>query len=149
MKRIFHALGLSILIISFPALSADLPDAFPDDIPVADYMTVVNSMQVRDDLMVDFHAPGQTMDGVAEWLIAELTAAGWNNTDDTGSSRSRIMVFMKGDRRCGIMVTNSVMSPSMQIDNSTKGIQMQISGGSGDNQGGASAISSAGADGNN
>ena len=141
MKRVILVAAIVILALGWRANAAELPDAFPGDIPVADYMAVTSSTQVGDDLMVDFHAPGQTMDGVAEWLIANLTAAGWNNSDDTGSSRSRILVFTKGDRRCGVMVTNFVMSPSMQMDETIKGVQMQISGGSDNSQEGATATS--------
>ena len=142
MPNRFRAVPLALILMSWSAISAELPDTFPDDIPVADFMTVVSTMQVREELMVDFHAPGQTMDGVAEWLIAAMTGAGWENTDNTGSSRSRILVFFKGERRCGMMVTNFVMSPGMQMDETTKGIQMQISGGGDTDGDGPSATSS-------
>ncbi|MBT8081402.1 MAG: hypothetical protein KJO56_03160 [Gammaproteobacteria bacterium] len=119
-----------ILVMSKLSFAADLPDSFPGDVPVADFMEVTSVSQVRDDLMVDFHAPGQAMDSVAEWVIAGMTDAGWKSTGDSGSSRNRILAFEKGDRRCGVMITNFVMSPSMQIDESIKGVQYQISGGS-------------------
>ena len=137
-----RAIPLALLLLCWQAISAELPDSFPGDIPVADFMTVVSSTQVRDDLMADFHAPGQTMDGVAEWLIGQMTASGWNNSDDSRLPNSRILVFIKGDRRCGVMVTNSVMSPSMQMDDTIKGVQMQISGGSDSGDDGAAATSS-------
>ena len=131
-------LGLSGL-----SFATDLPDTFPGDVPVADFMEVTSVMQVRDDLTVDFHAPGQSMDSVAEWVIAGMTEAGWQNTDDTPSSRNRILVFTKGDRRCGVMITNFVMNASMQMDDSIKGVQYQISGGSDSGQDEAAVASEA------
>lgn len=121
---------LSMLIAALQAGAVDLPEDFPGDVPVADFMEPTSFVQVRDDLMADFQAPGQTMDGVAEWLIDNLTAAGWDHTDDSSAGRNRILVFMKGDRRCGVMITDFVMSPSMQMDETIKGVQLQISGGS-------------------
>ena len=130
---------LAILLTTVPAGAADLPG----DVPVADFMEQTSFMQVRDSIMADYHAPGQTMDGVAEWLIANLTAAGWDHTDDSSAGRNRILVFMKGDRRCGVMITDFVMSPSMQMDETIKGVQLQISGGgdSGDQDSASSASS--------
>ena len=142
MNRKIRSIPLALLILSWQTISAELPDAFPGDIPVADFMTVFSSTQVRDDMNVSFHAPGQTMDGVAEWLIAAMTGAGWELSDDSALPNSRIMVFVKGDRRCGMMVTNSVMNESMQVDNTIKGIQMQISGGSEGGEEGAAVSSS-------
>ena len=140
--RISGALALLSLCLFPPVASGtDLPASFPGDVPVADYMEVTSVMEVRDSLMIDFNAPGQTMDGVAEWYIAEMTAAGWDNTSDGGHARSRILVFMKGDRRCGIMVTNFILTQSMQMDESIKKVQLQCSGGS--DAGEASSASSA------
>ena len=142
MKRKNIAIVLSAMLLCWSAVAAELPAGFPSDIPVADFMTVFSSTQVRDDMNVSFHAPGQTMDGVAEWLIAAMTGAGWNHSDDSALPNSRILVFVKGDRRCGMMVTNSVMNESMQMDNTIKGIQMQISGGSDSGDEGAAVSSS-------
>ena len=130
MNRKIRLVPLAFLILSWQAIPAELPDAFPADIPVADFMTVFNSTQVRDDMNVSFHAADQSVDGVAEWLIAAMTDAGWDHSDDSTLPNSRILVFVKGDRRCGMMITNAIMNESMQRDDTIKGIQMQISGGS-------------------
>ena len=118
------------MLLCWSAIAAELPDNFPDDIPIADFLALESSLQQGDILMVDFHAPGQTIDNVIESLIQDMASAGWNNTSNTGSPQSRILVFMKGERRCGIRVRDFVMDAAMQMDNSTKLVQMQISGGS-------------------
>ncbi len=143
-RQFVYSSALALLLsMSGQALAAVLPDAFPGDVPVADFWEVTSVSQVRDDLMVDFHAPGQSMDSVAEWIIAGLTEAGWENVGDSASARNRILAFEKGDRRCGVLITNFVLSPSMQIDESIKGVQYQISGGSDSDQDAASVSSQA------
>ena len=142
MRRKNIPILLIAMLLCRSAIAAELPANFPSDIPVADFMTVFSSTQVRDDMNVSFYAPGQTMDGVADWLISAMISAGWDHSDDSALPNSRILVFVKGDRRCGMMVTNAVMNESMQMDDTIKGIQMQVSGGSEGGDEGAAVSSS-------
>lgn len=108
--------------------AAELPASFPPDVPVAEYMVVVNVTQVRDDLMIDLHAPGQTLQDVVDWFKSGLTAAGWNSDGETVLPRSAILAYSKDGRRCGVNITNFVMNESMQMDETIKGITLQIVG---------------------
>ena len=107
--------------------AAELPDTFPSDVPVADYMSVVSVTRFDDDLKVSLEAEGQTLAGVAEWFQSGLTAAGWSVEGEQVSERNAILAYKKGSRRCGIMVTNFVLNESMQMDTSKKGISIQVS----------------------
>lgn len=91
-------------------------------------MEVVGFTEVRDDIVVDLHAPDQTLQGVVEWFKAGLTAAGWKSEGETISARQAILAYSKNGRRCGVTVTNFVLNGSMQMEDSIKGITLQISG---------------------
>lgn len=115
------------LFTVFSTLNAtELPAAFPADVPIANYMKVVNVVQVRDDMMIDLHAPGQTLASVVEWFQSGLTTAGWQSDGETISERQAILAFSKNGRTCGVSITNFVLNSSMQMDDSTKGITLQL-----------------------
>ena len=127
-SKTFSILTLLPTLFVINALhAAELPANFPGDVPVADYMEVVNVMQVGDDMMVDLHAPGQTIASVVEWFQSGLTAAGWNSDGETISDRNAILAFSKNNRTCGVSITNFVMDSSMQMDDTIKGVTLQIS----------------------
>ena len=121
-------LALALFVAFAPATAAELPGSFPGDIPIADYMVVVNVTQVRDSMMIDLHAPGQTLADVVEWFKSGLAAEGWKSDGESISERQAILPHSKNGRKCGVMVTNFVLNSSMQMDESTKGISLQISG---------------------
>lgn len=118
----------TLFFIVTAAAAAELPAGFPDDVPVADYMKVVGFTEVRDDIMVDLHAPDQTLQGVVDWFEAGLTSAGWKSEGESISARQAILAYSKNGRRCGVTITNFVLNGSMQMDDSIKGITLQISG---------------------
>lgn len=122
------AAALLALSVSTTAYTAELPATFPDDVPIAAYMVVTNVMQVRDDLSVDLQAPGKDLAEVVEWFRSGLADAGWSSEGgESVTAKQAILAYKKDGRRCGVIVTDFVMSPSMQMDNSTKGITLQIS----------------------
>ena len=118
---------LLTMLVANPLYAAELPANFPSDVPVADYMEVVNVMQVGDDMMISFHAPGQTIASIVEWFQSGLGAAGWDSDGETISDRNAILAFSKNNRTCGVSVTNFVMNASMQMDETIKGVTLQIS----------------------
>jgi len=130
-RRIVNAVtAMAVLTLSSSGIAADLPASFPRDVPVADYMMVAGVTEVGDSLMVDLHAPGKTIDDVVEWFKSELTAAGWESEGEQVSARNAILAYQQNGRRCGVSVTNFVFDGSMQMDDTTKGITLQISGAS-------------------
>ena len=137
------------IVISLPAFfatamlcAAELPASFPPDVPIAEYMQVKNVTQVRDDLMIDLHAPDQTLQDVIDWFKSGLAAAGWNSDGETLLPRSAILAYSKDGRKCGVSITNFVMNEAMQMDESIKGITLQISGADDPAPGAASATAS-------
>ena len=110
------------------AIAADLPESFPGDVPVADYMTVASVTEVRDALMVDLHAPGKSVPEVVSWFKSGLEDAGWTSEGEQVSDRDAILAYRKNGRRCGVIVTNFILNSSMQMDEKTKGITLQITG---------------------
>jgi hypothetical protein len=138
----------TILVVFAAVAAAELPSGFPGDVPVADYMEVVGVSEVRDDLMVDLHAPGQTLMDVVEWFRAGLTSAGWKSEGETISEQQAILAYSKNGRRCGVTVTNFVLNSSMQMDDSIKGITLQISGNAAPSDDSESASEAADASGN-
>ena len=73
--------ALAVFLAFAPATAAELPGSFPGDVPIADYMVVVNVTQVRDSMMIDLHAPGKTLADVVEWFQSGLAAgAGLRST---------------------------------------------------------------------
>ena len=118
---------LLFCVATATTLASELPNNFPGDVPVADYMQVVNVTVVRDDMMVDLHAPGKSIVDVVEWFKSGLTANGWKSEGEQVSGRNAILAYKKSNRKCGVIVTNFVMDSSMQMDDSIKGITLQLS----------------------
>ena len=142
--RALRVLSLLVVLAVPPRIVADeLPANFPADVPIADYMSVASVTQVKRDLMVDLHAPDKELAEVVDWFTSGLAAEGWEDNGQTINDRRAILAFKKGDRRCGIMVTNFVLSPSMEMDETTKGISLQLSGGDGPSTSGASVSGAA------
>ena len=111
------------------APAAELPSGFPGDVPIADYMEVVNVTVVRDSMMVGLQAPGKSIDDVFAWFQSGLSANGWKSEGEQKSARNAILAYTKDGRRCGVSITNFIMNESMQMDDSIKGITLQLSGG--------------------
>ncbi len=127
--NVFKALTASVVFfVASNSIATDLPASFPGDVPVANYMQVASVTEVGDNLMVDLHAPGKTIDDVVGWFKSGLTAAGWESEAEQVSARDAILAYSKNGRRCGVIVTNFVLNSSMQMDDTTKGITLQIAG---------------------
>lgn len=116
-----------IIFASVLINAAELPASFPADVPIADYMEVVNVTQVRSDLMVDLHAATESLHDVVDWFKSSLSAAGWSLDGETVTSRMAILAYSKGTRRCGVNVTNFVLDSAMQRDDKIKGVTLQLS----------------------
>ncbi|MGI9270727.1 MAG: hypothetical protein ACR2QT_03060 [Woeseiaceae bacterium] len=119
---------VALFLFAGSGFAVELPASFPDDVPVADYMQVASVTEVRDSLMIDLHAPGKTIDDVVEWFKTGLTAAGWESEGEQVSARNAILAYKKDGRRCGVTVINFVLNSSMQMDDTAKGITLQITG---------------------
>ena len=126
--RIKSLLGLLLAFSTAAASSAELPANFPADVPIADYMQVTSVTVVRDSMMLTLQAPDKTISDVAAWVRSGLDANGWKSEGDQESERNAILAYTKQGRRCGVSVTNFVFNESMQMDDSIKGITLQVSG---------------------
>ena len=60
--------GLLFCLAVATAAAIELPDNFPGDVPIAEYMQVTDVMVVRDNLKVGLRAPGKTVADVAGWF---------------------------------------------------------------------------------
>ncbi|MEM7502472.1 MAG: hypothetical protein AAF417_10540 [Pseudomonadota bacterium] len=142
--RALSVLSFFVFLILPPMILAEeLPANFPADVPIADYMSVASVTRVKQDLMVDLHAPDKELTEVIDWFTSGLTAEGWEDNGQTVNDRRAILAFKKGSRRCGIMITDFVLSPSMEMDETTKGISLQLSGGDGPSTSGGSVSGAA------
>lgn len=129
MLRLFKPLIVASVFLAAPvAVAAELPGSFPGDVPVANYMTVASVTEVKDTLMVDLHAPGKSVADVVVWFKSGLEDAGWASEGEQVSERDAILAYRKNGRRCGVIVTNFILNSSMQMDEATKGITLQITG---------------------
>ncbi len=104
---------------------AQLPADWPADVELAEYMNCVSVTRVDDDFMVTFHAPNKSLDEVVEWFRSTMTSNNWESNGDTKTPGGAILAFAKDARTCGISFTDFVLSPSMQRDETTKGITIQ------------------------
>jgi len=120
--------AVAVFAFSNSGFAADLPASFPADVPVADYMSVAGVTEVGDSMMVDLHAPDKSIDDVVEWFKSGLAAAGWKSEGEQVSGRNAILAYKKHGRRCGVTVTNFILNSSMQMDETIKGITLQITG---------------------
>ena len=127
-KRLEMAAVASVLLAAPIAAAEELPASFPGDVSVADYMTVASVTEVKETLMVDLHAPGKSVADVVEWFTSALEGAGWTSEGQQVSERDAILAYRKNGRRCGVIVTNFILNSSMQMDEKTKGITLQITG---------------------
>lgn len=125
-KTVTTMIFLWAFFVSALSSAAELPANFPGDVPVADYMEFVSVSQVGNDMMVDLHAQDQALADVVEWFQSELPAAGWQSDGETITERNAILAYSKSGRNCGVIVTNFVLNSSMQMDESTKGITLQL-----------------------
>lgn len=119
---------MAFFLFAGSSFAVDLPASFPNDVPVADYMQLAGVTEVDNSMMIVFHAPGKTIDDVVEWFKSGLTSAGWESEAEQVTERNAILAYKKNGRRCGVSITNFVLSGSMQIDDTTKGITLQITG---------------------
>lgn len=119
---------LQLFLLAAVCSAAELPANFPSDVPVADYMEVTNVMEVRDTMMVDLQAPGQTIVSVTEWFKSGLADAGWKSDGESITDRNAILAYRKNGRKCGVSITDFVLNASAQMDRTTKGITLQITG---------------------
>lgn len=124
-------MGLLLVVLSIlpggALVAADLPENFPADVPVADYMQVVSVTVVGDDMMVDLHAPGRSLADVVGWFQSGMAEAGWQSDGESIMARKAILAYSKNGRRCGVSVTNFVLDASMQMDETIKGVTLQFS----------------------
>ena len=120
--------GLVLLFAGAAATATELPANFPADVPIAHYMQVTGVTVVRDSMMVNLHAPDKTVGDVVDWFRANLGANGWKSEGDLVTERNAILPYTKQGRRCGVSITNFIMDESMQMDESIKGITLQLSG---------------------
>ena len=127
-SRVRTLLGIACLCAAAVANAAELPAEFPSDVPIADYMELINVTVVRDSMMISFHAPDKTIEDVVAWFQSGLNANGWTSEGDHVTARNAILAYKKQGRRCGVSVTNFVMDEAMQMDDSIKGITLQLSG---------------------
>ena len=102
-----------------------LPDGWPSDVVLADAMQCESVTRVRDDFMVTFHAPGMTIEDVMDWFRDSMASNGWESNGETRTPGGAILSFKKDDRVCGISITDFVLTPSMQRDETIKGITIQ------------------------
>ena len=129
LRRIVEtAAAVTAIVFASSVVAADLPASFPDDVPVADYMLVAGATEVGNSMMVDLHAPNKSIEDVVEWFKSGLAAAGWVSEGEQVSARNAILADQKNGRRCGVSVTNFILNGSMQMDDTTKGITLQITG---------------------
>lgn len=120
----------AVFVLSSNGFAADLPASFPGDVPVADYMVVAGVTEVGNSMMIDLHAPDKTVEDVVEWFKSGLMAAGWESEGEQVSASDAILAYKKDGRRCGVSVINFVLNGSMQMDDTIKGITLQITGAS-------------------
>ena len=132
---------IALASVATAAPAAELPAGFPADVPIADYMQVANVTVVRDSMQVSLHAPGKSIDDVFAWFQSGLGANGWKSEGEQKSARNAILAYTKNGRRCGVSITNFIMNESMQMDDSIKGITLQLSGGAKKKQESAEAAS--------
>ncbi len=144
-RRIVEAVAAAaVLVFASGGFAADLPASFPGDVPVADYMVLAGVTEVGNSMMVDLHAPDKTVEDVVDWFKSGLTAAGWESEGEQVSASDAILAYRKNGRRCGVVVTNFVLNGSMQMDDTTKGITLQITGASVPDDGSTDSASEAG-----
>lgn len=128
-QRIVEAVAAAaVFVFASSGFAAELPTGFPGDVPIADYMSVAGVTEVGNSMMVDLHAPDKSIDDVVEWFKSGLRAAGWKVEGEQVSARDAILAYKKNGRRCGVTVTNFILNGSMQMDDTTKGITLQITG---------------------
>lgn len=110
------------------ALASSGSPGVPSDVPIAGFMEVVDVAGTDDKMIVTVHAAQKSVKEVAAWFQSQLTDQGWQLDGELVTATRAILPFKKGDRRCGITVTDFILNASMQMDRSTKGVSLQISG---------------------
>ncbi|MCP3974604.1 MAG: hypothetical protein GY720_08940 [bacterium] len=114
--------------MALPAsLSAkEIPESFPQDIVIADYMVPKSVMDVRGNFRINLHARSKTVGEIAGWFKAEMAKQGWtldekHNVSETDAT----LPFTKDGRICAIVVTSAVLNVAGKMDHSTRGITIQ------------------------
>ena len=128
-RRIAQLAAVAGLLAASVTNAAEFPANFPGDVPIADYMQLITVSDFGEKgAMYNIHAPGKTITDVADWFSTGLAAAGWKVEGEQVSARNAILAYKKNGRKCGISITNFVMDASMQMDETIKGITLQLSG---------------------
>ena len=128
-RRIAQIAAVTGLLAASVTNAAEFPANFPGDVPIADYMQLIDVSDFgAKGAMYNLHAPGKTIEDVADWFSSGLAAAGWKVEGEQVSARNAILAYRKNGRKCGISITNFVLDASMQMDESIKGITLQLSG---------------------
>lgn len=102
------ALSLSI---STSGSADELPERFPTDVPIAEYMEVTNVILkdfyqtelgrrfgVGDTLVVQLSAADESIDEIVTWFKTTLTDAGWLLSEENAQRYVANLVFWKDER---------------------------------------------------
>ncbi len=120
-------LAIIALVASIVPLAAkEIPESFPQDIVIADYMVPMSVMDVRGNFRITFHARNKPLNEIIGWFKTELAKQDWvlgedHNVSDTHAT----LPFHKDGRICAIVVTSAVLNAAGKMDHSIRGITIQ------------------------
>ncbi len=113
--------ALTVLPVSTSA--AEIPENFPKDIVIADYMVPISVMDVRGNFRVNLHVRNKPLGEVVAWFKTGMVKQGWEPDEgQTTSDEHATLPFAKDGRVCAIVITNAVLNASGKMDHSTRGI---------------------------
>ena len=107
------------------AKSVELPAEFPDDVPLAAYMTPKSVDRVQESFRVGLHAKNRTLTEATTWFQTEMVRQGWTADGESINEKRAILAFTKDERRCAITVTDFVFDDHGRRDKSIGGIKIQ------------------------
>ncbi len=118
-----------VALMALPAsLSAkEIPESFPQDIVIADYMVPMSVMDVRGNFRISLHARNKPLNEITGWFTTEMAKQGWalDEKQHNVSETDAVLPFTKDGRICAIVVTSAVLNASGKMDHSTRGITIQ------------------------
>lgn len=102
----------------------DLPEGFPEDVPVYRKAKIVSSVNNQDTYQITFSAEGKKMDEISDFYKEELEGNGWKSDSSSNSNAAGQVMsglqYEKDSRKVSVMITESGDTTAIILQTSEK-----------------------------
>lgn len=103
-----------------PELARALPPAFPDDIPLGNWLSISSVRRLGETDFVLSCSTSYRREAVGEFFVRQMPEKGWKLISRSSKPILSVFTFRKGERAVTVMVKKQVMNGDAAFDLSYK-----------------------------